>query len=153
VLYFGALGVYGNRGVGSRIFTTKTFGRFCRKAAISDGTLTSAVEEIEQGLIDADLGGGVLKKRIARAGSGKSGGYRTLLAFRSGTRTVFIFGFAKSAMDNISSSQLASLKDAAEVYLALTDDQVEEALRIGALREVEYGEEENDEEADGAEDE
>ncbi len=136
-----------------RIFTTKSFGRFCRKAGITDEALGRTVEEIERGLIDADLGGGVLKKRIARDGGGKSGGFRTLLAFRSGDRTVFIFGFAKSDRDNISSSQLSSLKEAAKVYLGLTDDEIEEALRAGALREVRYGEEENDEEADGAENE
>jgi hypothetical protein len=95
----------------------------------------------------------VLKKRIARVGGGKSSGFRTLLAFRSGDRTVFIFGFAKSDRDNISSSQLSSLKEAAKVNLGLTDDEIEEALRAGALREVTYDEEENDEEADGAENE
>ncbi len=136
-----------------RIFTTKSFGRFCRKAGIPDQALDSAVQDLERGLIDGDLGGGVLKKRIARAGGGKSGGFRTLLAFRSGERTVFIFGFAKSDRDNISSSQLSSLKEASKVYLGLTDDEIEEALRAGALREVTYGEEENDEEADGAENE
>jgi hypothetical protein len=139
--------------VALRIFTTKSFGRFCRKAGITDQALDCAVEELERGLIDADLGGGVLKKRIARVGGGKSGGFRTLLAFRSGDRTVFIFGFAKSGRDNISSSQLSSLKEAAKVYLGLTDDEIEEALRAGALREVTYDEEENDEEADGAENE
>lgn len=131
-----------------RIFATKAFGRFCRKAGLSDEALSNAVEEIEQGLIDADLGGGVLKKRMARADGGKSGGFRTLLAFRSRMRTVFILGFAKSALDNISSTQLASLKDAAEVYLGLSDDEIDEALRAGALREVAYVEEENGEEDD-----
>lgn len=92
-----------------------------------------------------------LRSEIARAGGGKSGGFRTLLAFRSGDRTVFIFGFAKSDLDNISSSQLSSLKDAAEVYLALNDDEIDEALRAGALGEITYAEEEHDEEeADGA---
>ncbi len=87
-----------------------------------------------------------------RAGGGKSGGFRTLLAFRSGDRTVFIFGFAKSDLNNISSSQLSSLKEAAEVYLGLSDDEIDEALSAGALGEVAYVEEENDEEeADGAE--
>ena len=141
-----------NHWVGLRIFTTKAFGRFCRKVAISDEGLSSAVQEIERGLIDADLGGGVLKKRIARVGGGKSGGFRTLLAFRSGDRTVFIFGFAKSDLDNISSSQLSSLKEAADVYLGLSDDEIDEALRAGALGEIAYVKEENDEEkTDGAE--
>ena len=136
-----------------RIFVTKPFGRFCRKAGIPDRALSSAVREIERGLIDANLGGGVLKKRVARAGGGKSGGFRTLLAFRSELRTVFIFGFAKNAVGNIFPAQLASLKEAAEVYLGLTDDEMDEALRAGALREVVYVEEESDEEEDGAEDE
>ena len=152
MLGFKTLRHHRNRGK-LRIFTTKTFGRFCRKSGITDRALSSAVEEIEHGLIDANLGGGVLKKRVARAGGGKSGGFRTLLAFRSEVRTVFIFGFAKNSLDNITSSQLASLKEAAEIYLGLTDDEIEEALCASALREVAYAEEENDEEADGAEDE
>jgi hypothetical protein len=152
VIDFELLGYSALVGLLLRIFTTKSFGRFCRKTGITDGALRGAVEEIERGLIDADLGGGVLKKRIARAGGGKSGGFRTLLAFRAGDRTVFIFGFAKSDLDNISSSQLSSLKEAAEVYLGLTDDEIDEALRAGALGEIAYAEEENDEEeADGAE--
>jgi len=86
----------------------------------------------------------VFKKRVARAGGGKAGGFRVLLAFRSGYRTVFIFGFAKSELDNISASELAALKDAAQVYLELTNEKIDEALRAGALEELEYAEDDND---------
>lgn len=110
--------------------------------------MCNAVEEIERGLIDADLGGSVLKKRIARAGGGKSGGFRTVLAFRSGDRTVFLFGFAKKDQENISSSELSSLKEAAELYLGLTDEQIDTALDAGALEEIAFHEEDNDEEAE-----
>jgi hypothetical protein len=123
-------------GVALRIIITKSFRRFCRKVEIADAALVDAVEEIERGLIDADLGGGLLKKRIARAGGGKSGGFRVVLAFRSGDRTVFIYGFAKSERDNISSGERVDLKAAARVYLELTGQEITEALNAGALEEI-----------------
>ncbi len=84
-----------------RVLKNPWFARFARKEKISDSALCEAVARAEKGLIDADLGGGVLKQRVARLGSGKSGGYRTLILYRSGERAVFAFGFAKSGMDNI----------------------------------------------------
>ena len=80
---------------------------------MTDSALREAVQRAESGLIDADLGGGVIKQRVARAGKGKSGGYRTLILFRQGDRAIFAFGFAKSAQANISRADLALLKDAA----------------------------------------
>lgn len=80
----------------------------------------------------------MLKKRLARAGSGKAVGFRTLLAFRSGFRAVFMFGFAKSAAHNVSSSELSNLKRAAALYLGFSDERIDEALRAKALREIAY---------------
>lgn len=78
-----------------RLFKTKWFARFARKEGIEDRKLVDAVREMERGLIDADYGGGLIKKRVARDGAGKSGGYRSIIAYRSETRCVFMFCFAK----------------------------------------------------------
>lgn len=85
-----------------RVFTTKAFSKFARKERLTDKQLRKAVAELEDGLFDADLGSHVFKKRIAHGNQGKSGAYRTLLAFRSGDKTFFLYGFAKNEKDNIS---------------------------------------------------
>lgn len=98
--------------------------------------LCDAVERAGQGLVDADLGGGVVKQRIARPGSGRSGGYRTILLLKIGMRVVFAFGFAKSARANIDRSELDGFKALAEELLAYDDEQIEKVLEAGALTEV-----------------
>lgn len=75
--------------------------RFARRERIRDSSLCEAIRRAERGLIDADLGGGIIKQRVARPGQGRSGGYRTVLAYRSGDRAVFLYGFAKSERENI----------------------------------------------------
>ena len=107
-----------------RIFKTRAFGRFARKERIEDALLCEAIERAERGLIDADLGGDVIKQRIARPGQGRSGGYRTLIAYRSRTRTVFMFGFAKNEQDNIDADELKNLRKAAAEMLSWTDEEV-----------------------------
>ena len=93
-----------------RIFKTKTFARFARAAGIGDAALRKAVEGAERGLVDAELGGGVIKQRIAREGGGKSGGFRTIVLFRSGERAIFVHGFAKNERDNIDEDELRAFK-------------------------------------------
>jgi len=105
--------------------------------------LREAVQRAESGLVDADLGGHVIKQRVARAGQGKSGGYRTLILFRQGDRAVFAFGFAKSAQANISKADLALLRDAAAEALRWNQEELDRLVASGALTEVKDGE--NDE--------
>lgn len=112
------------------------FVRFARKEKISDRALCDAVTRAEKGLIDADLGGGVIKQRVARPGAGKSGGYRTLILYRSGERAVFAFGFAKSGMDNIDEKDEARLKMLAELTLGFSDPEITELVAAGKLEEV-----------------
>jgi hypothetical protein len=95
------------------------------------------VQHAESGLIDADLGGGVIKQRVARPGKGKSGGYRTLILFRQGDRAIFAFGFAKSAQANISKADLALLKDAAAEALEWNGDELDRLVASGTLVEIE----------------
>ena len=80
-----------------RVFKAKGFARFARRERVSDVVLCDAVRRAERGLLDADLGGGIIKQRVARPGQGRSGGYRVLIAYRAKTRSAFLFGFAKSA--------------------------------------------------------
>lgn len=95
-----------------------------------------AVDRAEKGLIDADLGGGVIKQRIGRQGAGRSGGYRSVLLYRQGEKAFFIFGFAKSAQDNVRDDEEAQFKKAAKVILALSDAQILQLIENGQMEEV-----------------
>lgn len=121
-----------------RIFKAKTFVRFTRRERITDLRLRDAIEQAERGLVDADLGGGVIKLRVARAGQGKRGGYRMLIAFRSRLRAVFLFGFAKNELDNIEDDQLATLRETAALWLAADSQKIARAVKDGLLIEVRH---------------
>lgn len=111
-----------------RIFKTAWFNRFARKNDIENEALIALVNDLEAGVFDADLGGGVFKKRLAREGEGKSGGYRTIICFRQNDRAFFVFGFSKSARGNISQGELADLKKLAKTLLDMDWAGVEEGL-------------------------
>lgn len=98
--------------------------------------MCEAVSRIEAGLIDADLGAGLMKQRVARLDAGKSGGYRTVLAFRTATRAVFIFGFAKSARDNIDDGDERALKALAKQVLGLADAEMDRLITASKFEEV-----------------
>ena len=119
-----------------RIFRTKVFDRFARRERIADDVLAEAVERAELGLVDADLGGSVIKQRVARAGQGRSGGYRTIILLRSGTRAVFAYGFAKKDRDNIARDELDALRALACELLNYDEDGIATAIEAGALIEV-----------------
>jgi hypothetical protein len=99
------------------------------------------VARAESGLVDADLGGGVIKQRVARTGQGKSGGYRTLILFRQGDRAIFAFGFAKSAQANISKADLGLLRDAASEALEWSGEELDRLVTSGTLMEIDDGNE------------
>lgn len=122
-----------------RIFKTKALARFTKRERISDASLTEAIANAERGLVDADLGGGVIKQRVARVGQGKRGGYRMLIGFRSKHRAVFLFGFAKSEIDNIDDDQLATLREIAAAWFAADDMKISRAIADGLLIEVQHG--------------
>jgi hypothetical protein len=119
-----------------RIFKTRYFVRWMRKTELSDEALYSAVIEMTHGLIDADLGGGILKKRVGLSGRGKRGGARTLVATNKGNRWIFVYGFEKNDRANISDGELEALKDIAAQLLARTGKQLDEALNDGSLTEI-----------------
>jgi hypothetical protein len=119
-----------------RIFKSRWFQRFARKEGIADALLCEAVERGEKGQIDADLGGHVIKQRIARLGQGKSKGYRTIILFQRGARAFFVYGFAKSHRANIDDDEQEQFKEAAKHVLALTEKQLAELLNRGDFIEV-----------------
>ena len=120
-----------------RVFKNKAFSKWAAKEGLGDEALLAAVDEMERGLIDAELGGHVVKKRVALAGRGKSGGVRTLLAYKVGNRAFFVYGFAKNARANISADELKALKHLAKELLEYSDKALTEAIKHGALIEVE----------------
>ena len=118
-------------------FKTKAFARFADREGLEDAALCEAVRRVRDGLIDADLGGGVIKQRIARKGGGRSGGFRTILVFRRGALAFFVHGFAKSDRENLRRKELSGLRSLADVYLALDAAGLAAAQAIGAIVEVE----------------
>jgi len=118
------------------IFMTRWFGRWARKQGLSSSALCEAVHEMSAGLYDADLGGGLLKKRIARPGQGKSGGYRTLVATNKGDRWIFVFGFPKNVRSNIDDDEEVALKKLATYLLSLAPPALRVAQDAGELMEV-----------------
>jgi hypothetical protein len=122
---------------------TKWVGRFTRRERIRDSDLAEAVRRAGRGLIDADLSGGIIKQRVARAGQGRSGGFRMLLAYREGHRAVFLYGFAKSERENIADDELETLREIGAVWLAADAQRITKAIKENALQEVRDDDEEN----------
>lgn len=118
------------------VFKRKNFSRWQSKFDIPDTSLCQAVQEIENGLIDADLGNALFKKRIARSGAGKSSGYRALISARIGNRYVFLHGFQKSCLGNISSAEKKALQFAGQVFMELSQSELKSAISSGVLVEV-----------------
>ena len=122
------------------VYKTKWLARFARRERITDGSLPEAIDRAERGIVDADLGGGLIKQRVAREGQGRSGGYRMLVAYRAETRAVFLYGFAKSEQENIESDELASLREIVALWLEADAVRIVGAIEAKELQEVEHGE-------------
>ncbi|MBV7428084.1 MULTISPECIES: type II toxin-antitoxin system RelE/ParE family toxin [unclassified Acidovorax] len=120
----------------NRVFRTRAFTRWMRKAGLADEALCRAVDEMARGLVDADLGGHVVKKRVALPGKGKSGGARTIVATKLADRWFFLFGFGKNERANIDNNELKALQELAQELLGFDDQQLEAALAAGEMVEV-----------------
>lgn len=119
-----------------RIFLNKPFQRFARKEGIADDDLCDAVARAERGLLDADLGGGVIKQRIARPGEGKSGGFRSIILYRVNDLAFFVYGYPKNERENITEEELKGFKKLAKVLLTYNAEQLQTAVQAEVLREV-----------------
>lgn len=119
-----------------KIYKNKWFHKWASTEGVSDNQLTIAVKEINDGIVDASLGSNAIKKRIATAGKGKSGGARSILAFKTQDKAFFIYGFAKNKRDNISNVELKSLKLMAKELLSYNDRILSELVKQKKLYEV-----------------
>jgi len=122
--------------MGMVVYETKWFDRWARKEGLAASSLCAAVHEMMQGLVNADLDGGLVKKRIGRPGQGKSGGYRTLVATNRGNRWVFVFGFPKIERGNVDKDETEALKKLAVHLLSLTTQALAKAQSASELIEV-----------------
>lgn len=125
-----------------RVFKTRVFNRWAKREGLADRSLCEAVSEMVRGLVDARLGRGVVKKRVARAGEGKRGSYRTILATNLRDRWFFMFGFAKKERDNIGDDELKTLRQLAAALLGMDDPTIAEAKKRSELVEIDCGKQE-----------
>lgn len=119
-----------------RIFKTRDFNEWAEDEGLTDAMLRAAIEEMEQGLVEANLGGNVYKKRIAIRGRGKRSSLRTLIAYKQGDLAFFVYGFAKNARANINARELKALKVLAKEMLGYTARGLESAINENELIEV-----------------
>lgn len=122
-----------------QVFKTKTFARWAQKEKLQDHSLLRALNEMRAGLVDANLGGHLYKKRVQINKRGKSSSARTILAYNDGKRAFFVFGFTKSKRANISIKELTALKKVAQELLQYNNDQLHQALEKKELLEISYG--------------
>lgn len=122
-----------------RIFLTRWTARFIRREGMDAASIIDAVARAERGLVDADLGGGLIKMRVARPGQGRSGGFRTMLAFKSGDRAVFLYAFAKNERENVGPDELQTLRELARAWLRAGDEELDSATCGGQLEEIDDG--------------
>ena len=123
-----------------RILKTRTFDRWLRKTLLSNTALLKAIAEMERGLVDADLGGNVYKKRVALPGRGKSGSTRTLIATNREDRWIFMYGFEKNERVNITQAELTYLQGVAQIFLTYSSDELQLAIAKGEFLEVHHDE-------------
>ena len=119
-----------------RVFKTRQFLRWMGKTDLTDVALCTAVNEMMAGLIDADLGSDMVKKRVALPGQGKRGGTRTLVATRKASGWFFVFGFEKNEKANVTPTELEALQILARSLLSLTPSQLLHAVEDGTLQEI-----------------
>ena len=110
--------------------------RFTRRERIADALLREAIDRAERGLIDADLGGGLIKQRVARPNEGRRGGYRMLVGYKEGSRAVFLFGFAKNELGNVGDEKLVALRELGAFWLGATETTIVKSLANRAITEV-----------------
>src|SRR5712692_10070226 len=118
------------------VFKTRHFRRWMHKTELTNQALCNAISEMEKGLIDADLGGGVVKKRVPLPGRGKRASTRTLVATNKGNRWFFVFGCAKNDRANVSAKELEALQSIAADLLKLSSTQLDDHVAREALQEI-----------------
>ena len=125
-----------------KVYLSKVFTRLAAREGLTNANILQAVTEMNKGLIDANLGAGLFKKRIAMSGGGKRGGWRTLLGFQVEKKAFFLYLYPKNILDNVKDDELKALKRLAKYYLAMKPDEIKAALQCGELKEVNWDEKE-----------
>ncbi len=123
-----------------RTFKTKWFDKWAKKEKLSNKQLLNAITEMNNGLFDADLGKSIFKKRVATQGQGKSGGFRTLIAYKLNDKAFFVYGFRKSAKNNITTNELKALQILAENLLEHNEQMLKQLVELKELTEVQHNE-------------
>jgi hypothetical protein len=126
-----------------RVFLTKWMVRYIQQEQVSLKALGEAIARAERGLIDAELGSGLIKQRVARAGKGRSAGYRTIIAYRRADMAFFLYGFAKSERENIEEDELRFARELGDALLTATEEGIATSTKLGELEEIAYDCEEN----------
>ena len=121
-----------------RVFKTRWFERFAKKHIISDLMLRDTIERVEKGLVDADLGNGVIKLRIARPGEGRSSGYRVIVLFKRREYSFFVYGYSKSNRENIKRDEEQAFRDMAHHVLVLSETEIGLLLEKNEFVEISY---------------
>jgi hypothetical protein len=119
-----------------QVFMTRWFARFARHERITNASLLEAIARAERGLIDANLGAGLIKLRMARQSQGRSGGYRTIIAYRAGSKAFFLHGYAKSDRDNIGEDELIAWKKFGGRLITADAETLNGMLEDGSLKEI-----------------
>lgn len=119
-----------------KIIKTKLFAKWAIKNSIDDQLLINAANEIALDIFEANYGGGVIKKRVANKGRGKSGSARTIVAFKKGNHCFYVYGFEKNAKSNISSNEEKAIKIVAKALFAYSDAELDKLINEGSLIEV-----------------
>lgn len=119
-----------------RRYQTKVFAKWARKERLKDGDLVRAALEMDRGLVDATLGKALVKKRVARSGGGKSGGYRTIVMFRAATRLIFLYGFPKNAKSTLTERELEAYLTLARIFDGKTQAEIDALCETGELKEI-----------------
>jgi len=119
-----------------RVFKSTWFSRFADKEGITDSKLKEMVNQLEAKQVEADLGGGVYKVRVARTGEGKSGGYRVIVFFKKGNRTFYAYGYPKAVMGNVSEKQLKEFKITAKVIFGYSEKDLNDRVKKGLFIEI-----------------
>ena len=119
-----------------RIFLTTWFERFARQQRIEDSDLYGAISRADEGLIDADLGGGVIKQRIARQNEGRSRGFRSIILLRRGDRAFSVYGFAKGNRGNLRPGELEVYRGFADEVFGYDEADLDRAVELNKLKEL-----------------
>ncbi|MGF9693007.1 type II toxin-antitoxin system RelE/ParE family toxin [Rhizobium sp. 0TCS1.26] len=120
-----------------RILKDLEFSHWAAQYGVTDALLCRAAIEIEAGLIDARLGGFLIKKRLAAPGRGKRGGFRTILGHRQGDRLIFVHGFAKNETDNITTKEREALRKLCDIYMLADDRTLAKMIGLNQILEIE----------------